>query len=187
MAKYVATTPTQVTPAISAFCGGEPVYLEIRPDKDAALGRCYDNAASAAECLGGKVVHGWLVWELPGVYLTAEHHAVVEVDGELVDLSPTLAGERRVLFYPDQTPFPPPRANRYYPLTTDARIIRSLQLQQANSGLELAGKAFGPAYMRNDDEATRLLDAYLSSLEVRRVRDRLRAAKKAVRKRRKRR
>ncbi|MGL4965857.1 MAG: SEC-C metal-binding domain-containing protein [Inquilinus sp.] len=50
---------------------------------------------------GGSLLYGWLIWEWPRVFIEAEHHAVWEKDGSLVDITPPSNGERRILFLPD--------------------------------------------------------------------------------------
>ena len=44
------------------------------------MGRCYVNVAAFCQRNGGEIQFGWIIWELPGIYLTAEHHAVVETE-----------------------------------------------------------------------------------------------------------
>ncbi len=191
--KYVATTPHAITEQVQAFCtelvphGPAPVFLDITPDVFARPGRCYQNATNAADQLDGQVVFGWLIWELPGVYLTAEHHAVVDDDGRLIDVTPTFAGEERVLFLPDRlTDFKPPRpVNRYAALGRHPFIQRYVDLLRLNSELELHGRAFGFEYRRNDAEATRLLDAYFRQERERRIRKEKRKQKKQERRRKK--
>jgi hypothetical protein len=154
--KYAATTPKHMNAAIRAFCNQlsaeEPVFLDVQPSMTARAGMCYANATQLAERLGGRIVFGWLVWELDGIYVTAEHHSVVEADGQLIDVTPQIAGERSVLFVPDhETEFHPPRpANKYAALVEDSLIEHYVEIAQRNSNLELEGKAFGYEHANND-------------------------------------
>ncbi|SXD25351.1 hypothetical protein [Klebsiella quasipneumoniae] len=51
-------------------------------------GACYWNVDSEVKSSGGKIVLGWLIQWLPGLYVQAMHHAVWETpDGELVDIT----------------------------------------------------------------------------------------------------
>lgn len=167
---YTATTPKTITEPIRQFChelsAEEPVFLNVRPDALADMGRCYINAAHVAERLGGKVVFGWLVWEMAGIYVTAEHHAVVEIDGTMIDVTPPFAGEQTVVFVQDaiteyRSQIIP---NRYASLVTNELIARYVEMAARNSALFAAGKGFGHEYNANDREMTRLLDLYISRL-----------------------
>lgn len=101
------TTPRSITPAIRDFCARidstlEPVYLDVRPESWSVLDSCHYNAAEKVRRSGGRVQHGWLVWEWPGVMLDALFHAVwVSPDGEMQDVTPQRDGEGRILFQPD--------------------------------------------------------------------------------------
>lgn len=189
--KYVATTPRLISPAIAAFCESispeQPVYLEVTPSSFAQIGRCYLNAEYEADRIGGEPTLGWLIWELPGVFLTAEHHAVIEVDGKYIDVTPQFNSEKRVLFLPDHDgDFSPPRpANQYKGLSADPRIERFLKLKRRNSILELT-LDFGPEYQANDAETTRLLDSFYGRDRDRADREARRKRKKAERQRKKR-
>jgi len=193
--KYVATTPRQITDQIREFSsaivsGAEPelVFLEVTPASFSAPGQCYQNARLVAEQLGGEVVHGWLIWELPGAYLTAEHHAIVESNGQLIDVTPAIAGERKVLFLADRhsTGTTPRPVNKYVPLSRIPMMKRYCQLARRNSQLELEGKAFGPEYQRNDAEMTRCLDTFFRQQHERESQKKARKKKKEKRRRRKR-
>lgn len=191
--KYVATTPRAISSAIydfcSQLCGEAPCYVTVTPDPFAQVGKCYLNAEMAVERHGGEALYGWIVWEMPGVYLTAEHHAVVGVDGSLLDVTPQFNGERRVLFVPDgstrdldQRPL-----NKYVPLSDDPRIARFVQLMRRNAFLE-RDCDFGEEFFCNDATASRLLDSYLARLNRRngrRQQNAQRKLKKAERQRRK--
>lgn len=166
--RFVATTPPALTDDIASFCrqlsSEAPVYLEITPGSDATMALCYANVAAIQERQGGNRVFGWLIWELPGIYLTAEHHAVFEHDGSLIDVTPQMHGEKRVLFLPDrQTEFRLlPTANRYAALAPHPMLLRYVELARRNSALDVEGKTFGIEHQHNDQQMTRLVDAYLA-------------------------
>jgi len=82
------------------------------------------------------------VWEMPNIFLNAEHHAVAEVGDGMIDVSPPLFGERRVLFLPsnenadieelDLTPNGTVR-NRYFALSEDDQtqlIVRTFRQRE---------------------------------------------------------
>ena len=190
--KYVATTPKTISDAIRRFCSqlskDDPVFLNVQPSGMSRPGMCYANATQVANGLKGKVVFGWLVWELDGVYLTAEHHAIAEANGKLIDVTPQIAGERTVLFVPDRvTDFHPPRpANKYVALVNHTLIEKYVSIARTNSELELVGKAFGFEHTQNDRRMTRLLDLYLSRSKNEGSRKALRKKKRNQRRRKKR-
>src|SRR3954453_22543901 len=96
-ARHVAGMPKRIAPEIETFCAAingdsEPVYLPVTPTPTAEPARCFRNVNEACQEAGGTLHFGWLIWEMPGVYLTAEHHAVVERDGRLIDVTPQVHG-----------------------------------------------------------------------------------------------
>ena len=76
-ARHVAGVPRRITPEILAFCGtlggeGKPIYLPVTPIPGALPAKCYMNVDVASREAGGVMRFGWLIWEMPAVYLTAE-------------------------------------------------------------------------------------------------------------------
>lgn len=189
-AKYVATTPKSITPEVKAFCESlsneEPLYLNITDDVFAKTARCYLNANNLAEWMDGEMVFGWAIWEMPGIYLTAEHHAVAEVDEELIDVTPQFNREKRILFLPDRiTEFTPPRpANRYTALSNDPRIKQFIQLKLRTARLD-RDQNYSPEFLRSENAATALLDSFFASREQSKIRTIRRKQRKAERKRKK--
>lgn len=189
--KYTATTPKVITEPIRNLCrqlsAKEPVFLDVRPDAFADMGMCYINASDVAQRIGGKVVFGWLIWEMPGIYVTAEHHAVVEIDGKMIDVTPPFAGEQKVVFVPDSITEYHSKIipNRYASLVANELISRYVQIAGRNSALFAAGKGFGYEYNANDREMTGLLDLYFSRLRNGGEKQAIRKKKKEERKRKK--
>ena len=160
---FLATTPRSVSPAIAFFCSQisseQPVYTPVEPYTDAAMGMCYSNVTLKGE----QALLGWLIWELPKAFLTAEHHAVVQLKNSLVDVTPTLGGEKQVLFLPDaDSEFTIQRPdNQFHPLSNDARITRMVNLKRRNAYLERDKNYFRKSeYQRNDSECCRLLESF---------------------------
>lgn len=99
-------TPRKLDATVASFCRGlsrhPPVYVPVRPESDAEAVECFFNVGQKVGRDGGGIRYGWAVWIWPRVFIEAEHHAVWEApDGTLVDVTPTLNGEARVLFVPD--------------------------------------------------------------------------------------
>lgn len=194
-ARHVAGTPRSITPEILAFCatlaeGTTPTYMPVTPEPFAQVARCYSNVLEACRVIGGRPHLGWLIWELPGIYLTAEHHAVVERDGHLYDVTPQLQGETRVLFLPIPDRLPEQATcmpNRYMPLADHELVRRAVRLIEANSSLFASGEFDSARYRRNDEETADCMDEYLRLIRFRKERAARkveRARKKAARKRR---
>jgi hypothetical protein len=175
-AQYIAATPGRISEPIRTFCAeisaSPPVFLRVTADTGANLGSCYEITAQRAEKIGGEVVYGWIISELPGVYLTAEHHAVVAKDGWFIDRIPQSKDDARTLFLPDaEIGLPQPRpANRYFPLSHDLRIVRAIRLLSRNSQLELEGRLLSAEFLRNNREFDRLVELVFAG--QRRGRDR---------------
>lgn len=82
--------------------GGQGVALEIAPTPQAEPQECFGNVKKAVEQYGGEIVFGWTVWEWPGVYIEAEHHAIWrKPDGTLVDITPSPDGDKSRVFVAD--------------------------------------------------------------------------------------
>ncbi len=192
MSKYIATTPSKITEKIRAFCGklvmDDPEFLDVQPEPTSDVGMCYLNAEATAKRLGATVVNGWLIWEQPGVYLTAERHGVVELNNKFLDVTPQSQGEKKVLFLPDRLAgsTPTPQANKYEPLVSHPLVLRFVELARSNSKLEMTGKMFGMEWARNDIEKTRLLDSFLARPRLHKERTDRRKKKKDARQRKKR-
>jgi hypothetical protein len=154
-----------------AALGGSttPVYLSVTPGPEALPGMCYRNVHVECEDAGGTMRFGWLIWEMPGVYLTAEHHAVVQRDGRLIDVTPQVFDDSTVLFLPIEAGPEQPKyvPNRYMPLANHELVVRAVHLMEANQAIFAANGWNTPQYRRNDEESARLLDEYFHVLQVR--------------------
>ncbi len=118
--KNFTTTPRQITPAIQNLCAEinaneTPVFVPVKPDRDAILSECFHNVSQKVERDGGSMLYGWNLWEWSRVFVEAEHHAVWVKDGELIDVTPKHNGERKILFLPDPS--------RTYDFESQQRLI----------------------------------------------------------------
>ena len=102
------TTPEEITEKILKFCKEKidptttPVFLELVPVGDCMLGDCFGNVENYVKNNGGRIQYGWIIWEIPNFFLEAEFHAVwINEDGEYIDITPKVDGERKILFLPD--------------------------------------------------------------------------------------
>ncbi|WP_157962052.1 YecA family protein [Acuticoccus kandeliae] len=82
--------------------------MTIDPDPAAVARNCFVNVKEKVERDGGRIVYGWTIWEYPGVFIEAEHHAIHR-DGEdrLRDITPADPGEghQRLFLRDDTHPF----------------------------------------------------------------------------------
>lgn len=104
--KSYTTTPRKLGTDVMEFCRGinadaAPFYIPVKPAPDAQPSECFNNVADRVARDGGSLVYGWLIWEWPRVFIEAEHHAIWEKDGMLVDITPPINGEEKILFLPD--------------------------------------------------------------------------------------
>ena len=108
------TTPNGIDDAVEAFCntlvaGKKPVYLSLTSmDPSYRAKFCLNNSVDAATINPNyTVVFGWTIWSsyMSGTrIIEAEFHAVVQLaNGNLLDVTPRVDGEDRVLFLPDST------------------------------------------------------------------------------------
>lgn len=94
-----AGTPRELTPAIRALCSelaadSEPAYLDVSPAEGARDLDCFPVVEAHVRNVGGDVVYGWRIWELPWTYIGAEFHAVWRSPGgDLIDITPAPRNE----------------------------------------------------------------------------------------------
>lgn len=98
--------PQRVTPQIRDFChslspGHDPVQLAVTPTAGTKPLECFYNVQSQVEARGGRIAYGWAIWVWPRVFVEAEHHAVWEIHGKMIDVTPRRDGEEKILFLPD--------------------------------------------------------------------------------------
>jgi hypothetical protein len=106
-------TPTSITSTVLDFCrhvnpAGLPLYVTITPAKGCRANDCFGCVKEKLERDGGRIQFGWAIWEWPGVYIEAEHHAVYDsqTGPPLLDITPSqLSQVRRRLFLPDDNAF----------------------------------------------------------------------------------
>lgn len=81
---------------------GEPEFLDLQPEIDARMNECFANVQAKVARDGGEIQYGWIAWERPGALVEAEFHSVWRSpNGQMVDITPKMDGEARVLFVPD--------------------------------------------------------------------------------------
>jgi hypothetical protein len=159
-----ATTPEQITPAILDLCKslgeGQPAYVDNAPSRRSKLAQCYLNVRKA----GLEEIHGWSIWELPGIFLTAEHHCIGrKKDGTMIDVSPQLLNEKRTLFLPGPT-IPDdllPLPTVYVPLTEHDLIVQMVENKRKMDAILRKELRQTLLWRILFDEATACLNLYL--------------------------
>lgn len=101
------TTPPQITRHIRQLVqrvvpGGVATYMVVEPEPDALEKECFPNVEAKIARDGGRMLCGWQLWEWPHVMVEAEFHAIwLSPDGQMVDVTPKLHHETKVLFVSD--------------------------------------------------------------------------------------
>lgn len=121
--KRMDTTPQRITDTIIAackdICSGSPLFIDSTPLPGTRPSFCFSNVAAHVAGNGGKIAYGWAIWQVPGLYIEAEHHGVWQQDAEtLIDISPQFNNPSRILFLPDPPAVFDPgklRQNRFFP------------------------------------------------------------------------
>lgn len=140
--------PTTITTAIADFCReispkGDLSFVAVRPAVGAKPNQCFFNVEDQAKRSNGKMVCGWTIWEWPDIYIEAEFHSVLQMpSGELVDVTPKVDGESRILFVTDHrvkfyVANPKWRDNIRKPLVDDKRVEKFLLACSAYQRFEI--------------------------------------------------
>ncbi len=107
LAARSAVVPDPSSCSTLALCKGldatqTPEYVDVAVEDGAKFCLCALNVMRQVCRAGGRVVYGWLLWEVPDMHVGSVFHAVWErPDGVLIDITPTEYDVSRVLFLPD--------------------------------------------------------------------------------------
>ncbi len=92
----MARTPDRNSISAKQFCreinpSSGPEYIAITPAPGCEPNDCFNCVRQKVERAGGRIQYGWAIWEWPGVYVEAEHHAVWEPSpgATLIDITPS--------------------------------------------------------------------------------------------------
>jgi hypothetical protein len=103
------TVPAEISAHVRQFAremvgpGTEPQFVTITPERGCKIADCFANVQRKVAKEGGNIQFGWALWEWPGVYFEAEHHAVYAPSdsASFVDITPSESGITKRLFVPD--------------------------------------------------------------------------------------
>jgi len=141
-----ATTPAELSPKIAEFGakladGQAAVFVPVQVEAGAKYGECLPNVQAVVEAKGGVVRTGWCIWEVPTILLQAERHAVWEVDGELIDVTPKPGKEERICFLPDTSAWDGNRvANTIFPIRNHRMVFEYCDVLQQLAIAQVNGK-----------------------------------------------
>ena len=80
----------------------EPLYIDVTPEPYAKIKECFSAVNNKVNKDGGSRQLGWQIWQIPGVIIEAEFHAVWKSPkGRLVDITPKSKPINKILFIPD--------------------------------------------------------------------------------------
>ena len=100
-------TPQRISPKIREMSleltgDNSPTFVPVKALPGADALECFPVVENHVAQAGGTVCYGWRFWELPGIYVEAEFHAVWRTeDGSLLDITPNQVGSQQVLFVAD--------------------------------------------------------------------------------------
>lgn len=92
---------------VQSFCervvsGCVPVTVDCRPIAGHSINECFPIVEQQVVAHGGQQLTGWAVWEVPGVFIEAEFHAVWrQPTGQLLCITPRISPIASILFVPD--------------------------------------------------------------------------------------
>ncbi|MBJ8452933.1 hypothetical protein I6M90_13900 [Acinetobacter bereziniae] len=110
---------------------GNPIYVKSKPNQNTIQNECFPMVDEYISLNGGERVLGWTLWELPGLFIEAEFHAVWKSpEGELIDLNPRPLKTENILFLQDDSiEYNNYQINNFrLPLTNNPIVINFLNL-----------------------------------------------------------
>ncbi len=126
-------------PHVSAFCqevvaGVVAVSVPCAPDQRALQMDCFETVDQRVREEGGSRVLGWAIWEIPGMLIEAEFHAVWAhpVNGALFDIAQRPMSFSAITFIADPTRQYEGRQvdNVRKPLTKDPKVRQFIYLMK---------------------------------------------------------
>lgn len=99
-------TPAELSPALASLCQelvpcSKPFHVNVAPLRNAPVNECFPLVEAHAEQHGGTRLLGWALWEMPGLFVEAEFHAIwCSPSGEYVDIAPKAQPTARIYFLP---------------------------------------------------------------------------------------
>ena len=80
---------------------GAPEYIAVEAQPECLPNRCFENVPKVVKKRGGSVQYGWSMRQTPH-FAEGEFYAVWrDLEGRLVDVTPSPDGQTQILFLPD--------------------------------------------------------------------------------------
>ena len=169
----VPRTPPTITATIRTFAAAVvarelPVglaYAVCEARRDSRVSECFDAVDAQVRDAGGSAVHGWAIWEHPGLLLEAEFHAVwCSPIGGLVDVVNREHDTRpNILFVPDPSRrcHGVPIDTVRHPLVDDPRMDEVLRASEEIFGIMNRGERATQRILRPSKAELRQLNDLL--------------------------
>lgn len=99
-------TPAERSPTLASLCEQlvprtASFYVDVAPLLNAPVNECFPLVEAHIAQHGGARLLGWTLWEMPGLFVEAEFHAVwCSPHGNYVDIAPKSRPTARILFLP---------------------------------------------------------------------------------------
>lgn len=99
--------PRGIHPYVQTLCQKiiaeeNPWWVPVKPEFGVQENECFLNVANRVKNEGGKIQHGWCIWERPGFFVEGEFHSIwISPSGEELDITPKADEEEKILFLPD--------------------------------------------------------------------------------------
>ena len=128
--------PLPNDPHVIDFCTSistdqAPYLIDCIPLPNEPLMECVSIVPKQVAAYGGFQLTGWAIWEVPGLFIEAEFHAVwQQPSGVILDVTPHAIPCRNILFLPDPKLQYEGRQidNIRKPLVNDRDLVRFLYL-----------------------------------------------------------
>lgn len=102
------STPATINDAVRLLCHKigsrhDPQFINVVASSDNQLwNECHPNVDQHVATYGGTAIRGWGIWETPGHLIEGVCHSVWRrPDGSVIDPTPQMDRETRILFVPD--------------------------------------------------------------------------------------
>jgi hypothetical protein len=102
------TTPKKLSLSIKLFMKNmgltnRPRFLKFTDKSETYKPSfCFNNCETESKQSGEKTIFGWTIWEdKKNNFLEAEFHAVIFKNNTLIDITPRIDKEKKILFIPD--------------------------------------------------------------------------------------
>lgn len=111
ISKGALSKPIKIDSDIEAFCvclknNNKPLFVKIKPFSWSRFNCCDLNVKKIVSKYGGKIIYGYKLYSIPNFYIEGIPHCIWEdLDGNLLDITPSDDLEKEILFLPDEKLF----------------------------------------------------------------------------------